>query len=1425
MNLLSKAFCLCIILFFLSANVNAQQLAWANRTGGTAVDQSNAVHTDNAGNVYVAGKFTGTNIDFDPSPTGTFLLSSAGSNDAFVAKFDPAGQFIWAFRFGGTDRDEVYGIHVDQNVVYITGYFRGTNIDFDPGPGVANLTSNGDAGSDPGYGGDMFVAKYTTAGQYLWAFNVGGFQLYDNGLTVKTDAIGNLYVAGYFTNTADFDPSPTGTTILNSNTGSMFLAKYTSAGAFQWAFNLGSGSTNNSMFDLEIDPAGNVYCTGYYQGTNIDFDPSPSATALLSSNGNYEIFLAKYNTNGQYQFARSIGSSGADVGRGLTLDNAGNIYLLGDFHGSVDFDPGPGVHMFTSNGAGDCFFMKFDAAGLYQWAFAFGGTPNEFGWKVATDGTHLFITGSFTGTADMDPSSSVENLISAGNYDIFVGKYTLNGEYLCAFRLGGPGDDSGIAIYSDANNQFNLVGAFMDNNVDFDPTTGVYNMSSAGNNDCFSAKYLWPDNPIPTGTLTGNVICTGGQGQLTFTATAGVGPFTLVFNNGTTDITQTNVQSGVPFNITPNPTVTTTYTLVSIKDAQRCAETNHNTSGTTATVTVSTCGALSGVINDYTEVLAFETCTNKLTVANGNAYRVGDTVLLIQMKGAVIDSTNTTAFGTITDYKNAGNYEFNYVKSKTGNVIELKNRLTRQYDIPYGKVQLIRVPYYNDAVVSSTLTCLPWDGSKGGVIVFNVANDLELQANIDAGGKGFIGGAGYNSQLLVTNCFTNNFYYPAASRDTAGLKGESVATINNNMVRGKGRLAGAGGGGLDHNSGGGGGANGGAGGFGGYQLEPCGNAPFDNRGIGGNGLSYSNASNKIFMGSGGGAGHANNTNNVNFPSSGGNGGGIIIISAQSIKTNSFKIKTNGADAPLCPVAVTNDCHDGMGGGGAAGTVLLNIPNAYDNTVVEVKGGKGADVSGSISAGGRIGAGGGGGGGVFWSVTPSLPVNITVNSTGGQNGLLLTDNNNSWGTTPGQAGINLFNLQLPTDNIPFTPNIDSVRMKDSVTGCSSFVFKGFGYTNSTPIVSWQWYFGDGNTANTQNAPHTYVSGTSFTVKLIATDINGCKDSITKNVAISKPTIIKSADTAICKNTSVQLLASGGAAYTWTPAGTLSDPNIFNPVATPATTTTYYVTVTALNNPCTAVDSIKVSIRPDPVFTISAPASICKDEASQLNAGGGTIYSWQPSASLNNPAIANPVATPAVTTTYTVQIIEPICNSSTVLNTTVTVKAGPIVHATSSNDLDCSNDRSQLNASGALTYLWTPVSTLNNPTIANPVAIPTSTTKYVVKGTDASGCSNYDSVTINFTPTNASGYFMPNAFTPNGDGLNDCFGIRYWGVIREVEFSIYNRWGERIFFTKNPNECWDGTFKGVDQSSGVFVYMIRAKTLCGDTFKRGLFTLIR
>ena len=175
--------------------MNAQNFEWARTCGGTDYDEAFALSVDASGNVYTAGYFTGT-ADFDPG-AGTYNLSSAGYSDVFIQKLDAAGNFIWAKSFGGVNEDIVNSLSVDAlGNVYIAGYFYGT-ADFDPGAGTYNLTSAGE--------GDVFIQKLDAAGNFIWAKAFGGvYGDVSNSLSV--DASGNVYTAGAFRGTADFDP-------------------------------------------------------------------------------------------------------------------------------------------------------------------------------------------------------------------------------------------------------------------------------------------------------------------------------------------------------------------------------------------------------------------------------------------------------------------------------------------------------------------------------------------------------------------------------------------------------------------------------------------------------------------------------------------------------------------------------------------------------------------------------------------------------------------------------------------------------------------------------------------------------------------------------------------------------------------------------------------------------------------------------------------------------------------------------------------------------------------------------------------------------------------------------------------------------------------------------------------------------------------
>jgi gliding motility-associated-like protein len=262
-------------------------------------------------------------------------------------------------------------------------------------------------------------------------------------------------------------------------------------------------------------------------------------------------------------------------------------------------------------------------------------------------------------------------------------------------------------------------------------------------------------------------------------------------------------------------------------------------------------------------------------------------------------------------------------------------------------------------------------------------------------------------------------------------------------------------------------------------------------------------------------------------------------------------------------------------------------------------------------------------------------------------------------------------------------------------------------------------------------------------------------------------------------------------------------------------------------CFSIQPVTVAIysKAQNNFNISPDNAICYNSSFQLSASGGTSYTWQPSPSLSNPNISNPIATPTSNIKYSVTIKDSTCNDSTVLTTSLTILPLPTINASKTNDVDCSINTTQLNATGGKNYLWQNGNSLNNNNVANPIAKPTSTTTYVVKGTDNNGCINSDTVTVKVNYDNKSGSLMPTVFTPNGDGLNDCFGLKFWGTVTKLDFSIYNRFGQKIFSTNDVAKCWDGTFKGVSQNIGVYVYVIKASTNCGEVNKKGTFTLIR
>lgn len=378
---------------------------WAVRFGNSGADIGQSVVLDGTGNVYITGYFEGT-TDFDPG-AGTFNLISAGLRDIFILKLDAAGNFVWAKNMGGTTDDESYSIALDATGnTYTTGYFTGT-ADFDPGLATSNLISAGLF--------DIFVSKLDPSGNFVWARQMGG-TTDDFGLSIRIDG-GNVISTGAFSGTADLDP--VGTANFTSVSGNdTYISKLDAAGNFVWAKQFG-GTGADQGNSVTIDGLGNIYTTGYFDGTT-DFDPGVG-TSNFASAGLRDIFISKLDASGNFVWAKQIGGTGSDQGRSIILDGSANVYTTGSFAGTVDFDPGASILDLISAGDRDIFVSKLDVSGNFVVAKSIGGTLFEQGESLVIDAQGIIhITGFFNGTVDFDPGPGTANLTSQGGNDIFV---------------------------------------------------------------------------------------------------------------------------------------------------------------------------------------------------------------------------------------------------------------------------------------------------------------------------------------------------------------------------------------------------------------------------------------------------------------------------------------------------------------------------------------------------------------------------------------------------------------------------------------------------------------------------------------------------------------------------------------------------------------------------------------------------------------------------------------------------------------------------------------------------------------------------------------------------------------------------------------------------------------------------------------------
>ena len=458
-----------------------EETGWARTWGGPYSDTCKDVSVDTHQNCVIATGYFDGEVDFDPGPEEE-IHTSNGGYDGFVTKFNQFGDLEWAITFGGEGDDMGMGLgNYSGSCILVSGFFSGT-VDFDPSDETAIRTSNG--------GRDAFVLRLGSIGALNWVATWGGPE--DDFATDAGVVQWGLdcHAIGYYRGTVDFDPGP-GTFNRTSNGGSdCFMSIFESDGTWIETLTWG-GSGWDRTYATHVTAPGRSFIVGSFSGS-VDFDPGPGedmeySVALLDA------FLMALDTNCEFDYVRSWGGYWDDEAFGVACDEDGVCYVTGYFNEAVDFDPTVDVDSYESNGGEDVFLVKYSDLGSYQWTRTWGGSGYDRAESASVDTLGgVYVSGSFEGTVDFDPTTGTDERASNGGFDSFLTRLFTDGSYSWTRTLGCWIDDDtafGVAALNDL--YVFSAGAFNDE-VDFRPGAGADMHTSNGACDAYLIKYF-PD--------------------------------------------------------------------------------------------------------------------------------------------------------------------------------------------------------------------------------------------------------------------------------------------------------------------------------------------------------------------------------------------------------------------------------------------------------------------------------------------------------------------------------------------------------------------------------------------------------------------------------------------------------------------------------------------------------------------------------------------------------------------------------------------------------------------------------------------------------------------------------------------------------------------------------------------------------------------
>jgi len=1296
---------LLVLFILMSSYAHAQYFkpVWVNDVGGTGDSKASNIAADNSGDIYISGYIRGT-VTFNLKEGGSKTLTSNGDADIYVAKYSvTTGNYIWAFSVGGAGLEQPNSMAVDNaGNVLVTGQFQGT-VNFNPA-GNFPLTSNG---SD-----DIFVAKYTSAGGFLWAISMGSSDI-DRGHYVVTDNQNNVFLTGSYTGAVDMDPSAATSTLPNQTSLAGFFAKYDANGNFLWAHPLGQLLTVGNLVNAAIDKNTNdIVVDGDFAG-NVDFSYAGNAAATFNSPGTSN-FVARYTNNGTYKWVRYLPGSGTGNISSVKVDNQSNAIITGNFGGQF-YANGPSGTALTANGTNDLLVASYQSDGTLKWAENFGsGTSDVNSRYVCVDANNnIYITGYFTGTVNISASLS-DGILSnnTGGRSVLIAGFNSSGTPIAAGAIGSSCPTNlGYEIAASNGNIF-VSGAFC-GTEDFD--TGSCNTDNVtainGTSDSFLASFtIASGGPITNNVITAPAVasfCANGDPAVITASTpsGGSGTYTYQWQSSADNATFADIPGATAITYDP-PAINATIYYRRVVSSTCAQPVNSNV------ISITVQPALAG--NTITAPVVTTFCaTGDPAVITGGVATGGDGTYVYQWQSSADGTTFTDIPGaTLVNFDppvlNATTYYRRTVTSGACITPLISNVITIS----------ISPTVANNAITAPAVTSFCSNGDPGAIV-----------GSTPTGGN--------NTYVYQWQSSTDNSTF----NDIAGAIAKD------------------------------------------YDPSALNATTYYRRTVTSGTCTTPSTSN------------------------------VITISV-------FPIVANNA---ITGPAVTSFCSNGDPGAiigntptGGNNTYAFQWQSSTDNTTFN-------NIAGAIAK----------------DYDPPVLNTITYYRRTVTSGACVTPLISNVITITVTAS--------PATPVP-TQSVVPICAGNSATLSVSSPQQGVTYDwYDSPAKTNHLFTGVSYVTPSINAGQTYyieaTNGTCTSPAMASVQVTVGNPPAAPSVG--NPGIVCSGSVATLSVSNPQ----AGLTYNWYNSAT-GGSSIFTGAnfVTPALSANAVYYVEAANNGgciSTTRTPVNVTVNALPQVTTQG-ASVCPGTSATVTASStdaNAIITWYANSTGGNPlSTGNTFLTPAVngTTTYYAEATDNVSNCSSAARVPVHVQViqalpAPVVGvgATTTSSVTFQWDA----VNGATGYQ---VSIDNGQTFTDPSSGSNGLTHtvsglqaqqsvtIVVRTVGSSSCALSDNSTavtgIAASPLGDQ-IFVPNAFTPNGDGRNDIVYV-HSANIRSLKFFIYDQWGELLYTSLNQANGWDGTYKGTKEPVGVYVYYLEATMNDGLLVnKKGTITLLR